>query len=383
MKQAGAVIVAAGQGSRMGSGPEKQYRTLLGRRVISWSAEAFLQHESIAQLVIVAPRDSTERMQVIVGSDVKVVPGGSTRTESVRAGLNALDLPADSPVLIHDAARPGLSLKVISSLLEALNDADASAPALLVPDALKCVAPDNRLSAVDRAPLRRIQTPQAFRLGSIVDALEQQKDLVDDLAAMEAIGAKVSLIAGHERLSKLTYEDDFEIMSRLLSTNAPTPRLGTGYDVHKFGTGDHVILCGVKIPHSQGLVGHSDADIGWHALTDAILGALALGDIGDHFPPSDPKWKDAESGQFLKHAQLLADDAGYAIGNVDITLICEEPKIKPHRDAMRTRTAELLELPLNLVSVKATTSEGLGFTGRREGIAGQAAAVLTPKPMVD
>ncbi|MEM6898609.1 MAG: bifunctional 2-C-methyl-D-erythritol 4-phosphate cytidylyltransferase/2-C-methyl-D-erythritol 2,4-cyclodiphosphate synthase [Pseudomonadota bacterium] len=383
MKQAGAVIVAAGQGSRMGSGPEKQYRMLLGKPVISWSAEAFLQHESIEQLVIVAPKDSTERMQSIVGSDIKVVPGGSTRTASVRAGLNALDLPAHASVLIHDAARPGLSLGVISSLLDALNDADASAPALLVSDALKSVAPDNRLSAVERTPLRRIQTPQAFRLGSIVDALEQQEDLVDDLAAIEAIGAKVSLIAGHERLSKLTYEDDFEIMSRLLSTNAVTPRLGTGYDVHKFGTGDHVILCGVKIPHSQGLVGHSDADIGWHALTDAILGALALGDIGDHFPPSDPKWKDAESGQFLKHAQLLADDAGYAIGNVDITLICEEPKIKPHRAAMRARTAELLDLPLNLVSVKATTSEGLGFTGRREGIAGQAAAVLTPKPMVD
>ncbi|MEO0882696.1 MAG: bifunctional 2-C-methyl-D-erythritol 4-phosphate cytidylyltransferase/2-C-methyl-D-erythritol 2,4-cyclodiphosphate synthase [Pseudomonadota bacterium] len=383
MIQAGAVIVAAGRGSRMGGGPEKQYRDLLGKPVICWSVEAFLQHKDVANVVVVAPVEGCQDMRDVIGDGVEIVPGGHTRTESVQAGLRALRLADDAPVLIHDAARPGLSQATISRLLDAIKDADAAAPALTVSDALKRLSEDSVLETVERTPLRRIQTPQAFRFGLISEALANQSDLVDDLAAIEAAGAEVRLVSGDLRLSKLTYEEDFEMLSRLLTPAPILPRMGTGYDVHKFGPGDHVVLCGVEIPHEFGLVGHSDADIGWHALTDAILGALALGDIGDHFPPSDPKWKDAESGQFLRHAQMLAAKEGYAIVNVDVTLICEVPKIKPYRDAMRSRTAELLDLPLNAVSVKATTSEGLGFTGRREGIAGQAAAVLTPLAKLD
>ncbi|MEM7661556.1 MAG: bifunctional 2-C-methyl-D-erythritol 4-phosphate cytidylyltransferase/2-C-methyl-D-erythritol 2,4-cyclodiphosphate synthase [Pseudomonadota bacterium] len=383
MMQAGAVIVAAGQGSRMGAGVEKQYRRLLGRHVISWSVEAFLQHDRIAEIVVVAPKDSLGHMRELIGEQAHVVPGGETRTESVQAGLRALRISEDNPVLIHDAARPGLQHATINSLLDALDEADAAAPALAVSDALKRVSDTGSLQTVDRARLHSIQTPQAFRLGRIRDALEGQTDLVDDLAAVEAIGAKIRLVDGDPRLAKLTYESDFDMLNRQLSPTPSIPRIGTGYDVHKFGPGDHVVLCGVKVPHDNGLVGHSDADIGWHALTDAVLGAVALGDIGAHFPPSDPKWKDAESGQFLLHAQSLAKDAGYVISNVDITLICEVPKIKPHRAAMRKRTAELLKLPIEDVSVKATTSEGLGFTGRQEGIAGQAVAVLTPIAKVD
>lgn len=367
----------------MGGGPEKQYRDLLGKPVICWSVEAFLQHKDVANVVVVAPVEGCQDMRDVIGDGVEIVPGGHTRTESVQAGLRALRLADDAPVLIHDAARPGLSQATISRLLDAIKDADAAAPALTVSDALKRLSEDSVLETVERTPLRRIQTPQAFRFGLISEALANQSDLVDDLAAIEAAGAEVRLVSGDLRLSKLTYEEDFEMLSRLLTPAPILPRMGTGYDVHKFGPGDHVVLCGVEIPHEFGLVGHSDADIGWHALTDAILGALALGDIGDHFPPSDPKWKDAESGQFLRHAQMLAAKEGYAIVNVDVTLICEVPKIKPYRDAMRSRTAELLDLPLNAVSVKATTSEGLGFTGRREGIAGQAAAVLTPLAKLD
>jgi 2-C-methyl-D-erythritol 4-phosphate cytidylyltransferase/2-C-methyl-D-erythritol 2,4-cyclodiphosphate synthase len=229
-----------------------------------------------------------------------------------------------------------------------------------------------------------MQTPQVFRYGDISKALgETEMSYVDDLEAIEALGKTVALITGSERLRKVTYEEDFEIMERLLSPTEPrlisrAPRMGTGYDVHQFGPGDHITLCGIKIPHTHGLIGHSDADIGWHALTDAILGAIAMGDIGDHFPPSDPQWKGADSGRFLAHAQHLAKTSGFAISNVDITLICEAPKIKPYREAMRERTANLLDIPLSSVSVKATTTEGLGFTGKREGMAGQAAAVLVP-----
>jgi len=383
MDKASAIILAAGRGSRMGDGPEKQYRSLLGKPLIFWSIEAFVQHSGVGEVIVVAPPDSQSIMQSLVGEHIEVVPGGSTRTESVRAGLAALVADSGQPVLIHDAARPGLSQAVITRLLEALDRADATAPALTISDAVKHVSESQSLRTIDRSPLRRIQTPQAFRIGAIRQALENHSDLVDDLAAVEATGAKVELIPGDIRLSKITYEEDMDMLTRMLSPFSSAPRMGTGFDVHKFGPGDEVVLCGVKIPHDFGLVGHSDADIGWHALTDAILGALALGDIGDHFPPSDPQWKDADSGQFLKHARNLAANAGYEIANLDVTLICETPKIKPHRDAMRRRTAELLDLPLDAVSVKATTSEGLGFTGRKEGIAGQAAAVLTPLHQLD
>lgn len=383
MKSAIAIIVAAGTGERAGGGTPKQFRPLLGRQMVAWSALALSRHPSIGRTVIVVPKGVYNQRQELEALCDIVVEGGETRSQSVIAGLKATEANDDTLVLIHDAARPGLSQSIITELLAALETHDAAAPAMTVDDALKDTSGDT-LKTIDRAPLRRIQTPQAFRYGDILSALiDSPQDLVDDLAAIEAMGKSVALIQGEARLAKVTYEEDFEMISRLMTQQVQAPRMGTGFDVHQFGPGDQVTLCGIKIPHTHGLIGHSDADIGWHALTDAILGAVAMGDIGDHFPPSDPQWKDADSGKFLLHAQRLASEAGYALANVDITLICEAPKIKPYRDAMRAKTASLLNLPLDAVSVKATTTEGLGFTGRREGMAGQASAVLTALPKPD
>lgn len=383
MEKAVAIIVAAGSGARVGGAIPKQFRTLLGQPVIAWSVQAFRRHSDIGQIIIVQPENGdTAGIDLQAYADL-VVTGGATRAQSVLNGLKALDVPEETPVLIHDAARPGLSQQIITALLSALQTADGAAPALKVSDAVKDTA-GKHLKTVERETLRRIQTPQAFHLGVIRDALNTAEGhLVDDLAAIERLGKKVTLVRGDEKLGKITYEDDFDMVAKLMSPLPATPRIGSGYDVHQFGPGDHVTLCGVKIPHAHGLVGHSDADIGWHALTDAILGALALGDIGDHFPPSDPQWKDADSSKFLAFTNTLAREAGYAISNVDITLICEAPKIKPHREAMRQRTAEVLQLPASAISVKATTTEQLGFTGRGEGMAGQAVAVLTPVAKAD
>ena len=376
-----AIIVAAGRGSRAGGSVPKQFRLLLGKPVIAWSVGVFQAHSEIEKLVIVYPEGGDPEALGLSGLADLLVEGGPTRSASVANALKAVaDCPLETPVLIHDAARPGLNAAIIDALLVALETADAAAPALAISDAVKERRIDGALKTVDRAALRRVQTPQVFAYEDISKALSQSGEAyVDDLEAIEALGKTVALVDGHARLGKITYEEDFETMARLLSQSPTgTPRMGTGYDVHQFGPGDHVTLCGVNIPHTHGLVGHSDADIGWHALTDAILGAIAKGDIGDHFPPSDPQWKNADSGEFLAHAQKLAFEAGYAIANVDITLICEAPKIKPHRDVMRARTAALLGIALDAVSVKATTTEGLGFTGRREGMAGQASAVLMP-----
>jgi 2-C-methyl-D-erythritol 4-phosphate cytidylyltransferase/2-C-methyl-D-erythritol 2,4-cyclodiphosphate synthase len=369
-----AIIVAGGRGARTGLERPKQWETLLGKRVIDWSVDTFLGHPNLLELVIVVD-DPT--IATSFPSKTKVVCGGETRSASVRAGIEVLSVADGTPVLIHDAARPGLSRTMIDSLVSALSDHDAAAPALPVADALKAQVA-GRLSTVPRDGLYRVQTPQAFRLGEIRSALEARGSFVDDLEAVEAAGARVTLVPGDPRLHKITYAEDFDLVARLLSPLQSAPRVGKGFDVHAFEPGDHVTLCGVKIPHTAKLKGHSDADAAWHALTDAILGAVALGDIGDHFPPSDPKWKDADSGLFLKHAQMLAEKAGYALSSCDVTVICEAPKVKPHRDAMRVRTAELLGLPLDAVSVKATTTESLGFTGRREGIAAEAVAVLAP-----
>lgn len=369
-----AIIVAGGKGARTGLERPKQWEMLRGKRVIDWSVDAFLSHPDLLELVVVV-----DDMSVATSfpSKTKVVCGGDTRTASVRAGIAALAAADGTPVLIHDAARPGLSLSMISTLVAALSEYDAAAPALPVADALKSQT-SGHLSTVPRDGLYRVQTPQAFRLTTIRDAIEAPGSFVDDLEAVEAAGARVTLVPGDARLHKITYSEDFDVVARLLSPVQMVARVGKGFDVHAFEPGDHVSLCGVKIPHTAKLKGHSDADAAWHALTDAILGAAALGDIGDHFPPSDPQWKDADSGLFLKHAQTLAEQAGYALTSCDITVICEAPKVKPHREAMRIRTAELLGLSLDAVSVKATTTEGLGFTGRREGIAAEAVAVLAP-----
>jgi len=374
MVRIAALIVAGGQGLRAGADAPKQWRTLLGRRVIDWSIDTFSRHAEITDIVVVASEELA--LPAPHQRFVRAEPG-ATRTFSVLSGLAALALPDDAKVLIHDAARPGLDAATISALIEALDHAAAAAPALPVSDALKAER-NGILTTVERSGLFRVQTPQAFRFGAIRRALiNGGPDLVDDLAAIEAAGARVQLIAGSARLSKITYPEDFDMLARLL---APTgvARVGKGFDVHAFEPGDHVTLCGVQIPHIAKLKGHSDADAAWHALTDAILGAVALGDIGDHFPPSDPRWKNADSALFLKHAQDLAAARGYRIDSCDITVICEAPKVKPHREAMRARTAELLGLPVDAISVKATTTEGLGFTGRREGIAAEAIAVLAP-----
>jgi 2-C-methyl-D-erythritol 4-phosphate cytidylyltransferase/2-C-methyl-D-erythritol 2,4-cyclodiphosphate synthase len=374
MTRIAALIVAGGQGLRAGAEAPKQWQTLLGRRVIDWSIDVFSGHPAITDIVVVAADQlgSPAPHQRFARAEP-----GATRTLSVLNGLAALALPDDAKVLIHDAARPGLDAAMVTALIEALDHAAAAAPALPVSDALKTER-NGVLTNVDRSGLFRVQTPQAFRFGAIQKALVKGgPDLVDDLAAIEAAGARVQLIAGSARLQKITYPEDFDMLARLLAPNG-IPRVGKGFDVHEFEQGDHVTLCGVHIPHSAKLKGHSDADAGWHALTDAILGAVALGDIGDHFPPSDPRWKNADSALFLKHAQDLATAKGYRIDSCDITVICEAPKVKPHREAMRARTAELLGLPLDAISVKATTTEGLGFTGRREGIAAEAIAVLTP-----
>ncbi len=370
-----AIIVAGGKGARTGLERPKQWEMLLGKRVIDWSVDTFLSHPDLLELVVVVD-DLT--VATSFPSKTKVVCGGDTRTASVRAGIAVITAADGEAVLIHDAARPGLSLSMISKLVSALTEHDAAAPALPVSDALKSQT-SGHFSTVPRDGLYRVQTPQAFRLATIRDALQAAGSFVDELEAVEAAGARVTLVPGDARLHKITYPEDFDLVARMLSPIQSVPRVGKGFDVHAFEPGDHVTLCGVKIPHSAKLKGHSDADAAWHALTDAILGAVALGDIGDHFPPSDPQWKDADSGLFLKHAQVLAEKAGYKLASCDITVICEAPKVKPHREAMRVRTAELLGLPLENISIKATTTEGLGFTGRKEGIAAEAVAVLSPK----
>jgi 2-C-methyl-D-erythritol 4-phosphate cytidylyltransferase/2-C-methyl-D-erythritol 2,4-cyclodiphosphate synthase len=370
-----AIIVAAGSGARMGGGGPKQYLPLGGKAVLRWSVEAMLRCEAIAIVVVVVAPGDTARAGALLPADDRIlmVEGGASRTESVRNGLAVLAARPPAKVLIHDAARPGLNLAVIEELIAALDSADAACPALPMTDAVK-KADDGAVRSVPRDGLVRVQTPQAFRWATLAGAYDKADAAVDDLALVEASGARVVLTPGRAELMKVTHAEDLAIVEKLIS--APAMRVGTGFDVHGFAPGDAVILCGVRIPHTKKLEGHSDADAGWHALTDAILGAAALGDIGDHFPPSDPKWKGANSQVFLKHAVKLAADRGLKVVNADITLLCEKPKISPHREAMRAATAEALGVDVGCVSVKATTTEKLGFLGREEGIAAQASVLL-------
>ncbi len=369
------IIVAGGQGLRAGGGVAKQWRWLGSKRVVDWSLDAARAHTGIDTIVLVGPAEANGPWP----DGVHIVTGGATRSDSVRAGLAALQDDDDMIVLIHDAARPGLNARHIDALLSALETADAAAPALAIADALKATH-DGVVRTVSREGLMRVQTPQAFRLGALRAAYEaQQGPFADDLELLEAFGGRITFTPGDIALSKITLPEDFEMLEKLLVPAARAIRVGKGFDVHGFEPGDHVTLCGVKIPHTAKLEGHSDADAAWHALTDAILGAAALGDIGDHFPPSDNRWKNADSAIFLKAAQNLIEAAGYRLASLDITVICEVPKVKPHREAMRARTADLLGLALDAVSVKATTTEGLGFTGRREGLAAEAIVVLEKK----
>jgi 2-C-methyl-D-erythritol 4-phosphate cytidylyltransferase/2-C-methyl-D-erythritol 2,4-cyclodiphosphate synthase len=379
MRAAG-LVVAGGRGLRAGGSVAKQYAILGGKPLLRWSAEALRACPTIKRLVVVIDTEhETLAREALQGLDAEIVAGGGVRTASVRAGLAALSR-GEQPdcVLIHDAARPGLSGGVIQSLLAALADADGAAPALASPDALKRVDEDGLVvEDVSRTDLRRIQTPQAFSFEAIIEAYRQvgaDDAFDDDIAVARLSGLRVRLVEGDTKLAKVTYASDFAIAAQMLAPSIPA--IGAGFDAHKFGPGDHVVLCGVKIPHVAGLVGHSDSDAAWHALTDAILGAIGQADIGEHFPPNDERWRGASSELFLRHAAELAAKAGASIINVDMTLMCEAPKIKPHRDAMRQRTAEVLGLPLARVSVKATTTEGLGFLGRREGLAAQANVMM-------
>lgn len=369
------IIVAAGSGSRAGG--EKQWRALGGKPVLRWSVVALLNAGADEVVIVVAPGADARTADALAGlSNWRAVAGGAARADSVRAGLSALTCEQDQPVLIHDAARPLLSQAVIERLLAALNTADGALPALPVADSLRRGENGQMAGVVERDGLWRAQTPQAFRRQTIEAAYAAWTGAdapTDEAVVVERNGGRVALIEGDQRLMKLTYPEDFAMAEALLPRQT---RIGSGYDVHRWGPGGSVWLCGVEVPHDQTLIGHSDADVGLHALTDALLGAIAEGDIGDHFPPSDPKWKGAASDRFLQHAAELVASRGGRIINVDVTLICEQPKVKPHRQAMRERIAAILALPLDAVSVKATTTEGLGFTGRGEGMAAQAVATV-------
>lgn len=372
-----AIVVAAGSGSRAGGA--KQWRIVAGKPVVRWSVEALLDAGARDVVVVIAAGAEAEARDALSGlNGWRAVTGGATRAESVCAGLLALTGADNEPVLIHDAARPFLSVEVIARLLEGLNGVDGALPALSVADSLRRGDQGMVVGAVDRENLWRAQTPQTFRLKTIRDAYAvwpADEAATDEVAVVERAGGRVRLIPGDPRLMKLTYPEDFA-MAETLSAARTVTRVGQGYDVHRWGPGASVWLCGVEIPHDQTLIGHSDADAGLHALTDAILGAIADGDIGDHFPPSDPKWKGASSDRFLVYAAERVTLRGGRIINVDVTLICEQPKVKPHRLAMRERLADLLKLPLDAVSVKATTSEEMGFVGRNEGLAAQAVASI-------
>ena len=373
-----ALILAAGRGLRAGGGLPKQWRRLAGRTVADWTLSRFRDSPEIGPIVLVlAPADSAAWAHHAGQPGLILAPGGADRAASVRAGLLALWGRGVDKVLIHDVARPCVTPALIASVVAALDDHDGAAPGVAVTDAL-WTGDGGRVTGIrDRAGLFAAQTPQGFRYEAIIAAhtAHDHDPAADDVAVARMAGMTVAILPGDPDNLKITGPGDFARAERILR-GAMDIRLGNGFDVHRFGPGDHVALCGVEVPHDRGLQGHSDADVGMHAITDAIYGALARGDIGTHFPPSDPQWKGAASKLFLAHAGGLAAEAGYRIANIDCTLICERPKVAPHAGAMRAELARILGLGLDAVSVKATTSERLGFTGREEGIAALATATL-------
>ncbi len=382
-----ALLMAAGTGSRFGSGLAKQYLPLGSRPVLRHAAEALLSHVDLLQPVGDAALIAPALAPSGPGWSSKVraaVPGGATRQQSVRLGLEALDrLPkGERPelVLVHDGARPWVPDALVRRVVEALAQHRGAIPAVPVADTLKRGRDGLIDATVPRAGLYRAQTPQGFHFATLRDLhrAHDGREATDDAALLEQAGIPVALVAGSDDNIKLTYEEDLMRLERLIG---PTllPRTGTGFDVHAFGDPRPLMLCGIAVPFERGLAGHSDADVGLHALCDAIYGALAEGDIGRHFPPTEADWKDADSARFLVHAGERIAARGGILVNADVTLICERPKIGPHAEAMRTRLAELLRVEIGRISVKATTTERLGFTGRGEGIACQASAtVLVP-----
>ena len=365
-----AVVVAAGKGLRANQCVPKQFAMWRGKPVVRHSVER-LSDAGIRPIVVVIPEGAEAiAADALSGiADVRLVTGGATRQQSVARGLEALAADAPRHVLIHDAARPIIPGEVIERLLAALETHDAAIPVLPVVDSMIAAAGGLMGEPAERETLRRVQTPQAFRFEAILAAhrgWQGTPDAGDDAQVARRAGFPVVLVEGDEALHKLTFAADF-------GADAPPVRVGTGYDVHRLEKGEALWLCGVRIEHSHGLSGHSDADVAIHALVDALLGAVGAGDIGQHFPPSDPQWRGASSDRFLVHARQLVEKAGYRIGNLDVTIICEAPKIGPHREAMRMKLAEILGVDFTVVNVKATTTERLGFTGRSEGIAAQAA----------
>jgi 2-C-methyl-D-erythritol 4-phosphate cytidylyltransferase/2-C-methyl-D-erythritol 2,4-cyclodiphosphate synthase len=379
-----AVIVAAGRGLRAGGQIPKQYRELAGEPAIRSSLSLFAWHGQIGAVQTVIHADDRAAYEA-AAKGLRLLPpvlGGATRQASVRAGLEALSARPPDIVLVHDAARPFCSTELISRAISACGETGAAIPALEVTDTIKRVdAAGHVAGTLDRNELRAVQTPQAFAFAPLIEAhrraaKEGREDFTDDAALAEWAGLKVAVFAGDAANIKLTTDEDFaKVEARRIASLADL-RLGNGFDVHAFGDGDHVWLGGVKIPHDRGLTGHSDADVALHAIVDAILGAIADGDIGKHFSPNDPRWKGAASDQFLKFAVERVTKRGGKIAHLDVTIVCEAPRIGPHRDEMRKRIAEIAGLAIERVAVKATTSEQLGFTGRREGIVAMATATV-------
>ena len=375
-----AVIVAAGRGTRFGGTLPKQYLPLGGATVLRHAVAALALHPRIDGVqAVIRAEDSAHFEASVAGLAVlPPVPGGAERQDSVRLGLEAL-LPHDPAlVLIHDGARPFPDAALIDRLLDALDTAPAAIPGLPLGDTIKRVADGVVRETVDRSQLWRAQTPQGFHFVPILAAHRAAagRILTDDAAVAEAAGMAPVIVPGSEDNLKVTTAQDLAAAERLLAGRLGDVRVGQGFDVHPFGPGDHVMVCGIAIPHEVAPVGHSDADVGLHSLTDAVLGAIGAGDIGMHFPPSDERWRGASSDRFLAYAAALVAERGGAIAAVDVTIICERPRIAPHRDRMIERLAEILAIAPGRVSVKATTTEGLGFTGRSEGIAAQAVATV-------
>ena len=366
-----AIVVAAGKGLRAGQPLPKQFAMWRGKPVLRHSVETLLDAGARPLVIAVPPDGEQAVLDALAGLEgFALVTGGTTRQQSVKKALAAVE--SAERILIHDAARPDLPLPVIERLLAALEHHPGAIPVLPVIDSLSVENDGVMSGTAPRERLRRVQTPQAFRFDAIFRAHQAWQDEAsagDDAQVLRANGGIVAHVQGDERLAKLTFAEDFMVQQ-------PSIRIGMGFDVHRLVEGEELWLGGIRLDHSKGLSGHSDADVALHAIVDALLGAVANGDIGSHFPPSDPRWKGASSDQFLEHAAKLVREAGYGVGNVDLTIICEAPKIGPHRDAMRTRIADLLGVDIALVSVKATTTERLGLTGRGEGIAAQAIATV-------
>ncbi|MXP28505.1 bifunctional 2-C-methyl-D-erythritol 4-phosphate cytidylyltransferase/2-C-methyl-D-erythritol 2,4-cyclodiphosphate synthase [Porphyrobacter algicida] len=367
-----AVVVAAGTGERAAQGLPKQFAQHRGKPVVRHSVERMLRFGA-DPVVVAIPKDEQERAeQALAGLPVQYVFGGATRQLSVRAALEALVSSNPQMVLIHDAARPDLQGEVVSRLLAALERTRGAIPVLPVVDSIVRALGQTMESTARREELHRVQTPQAFRFADILSAhcdWSGEPDAGDDAQVLHAAGGTVALVAGDPRLAKLTFAEDFV-------TDQPAIRVGQGFDVHRLVRGEELWLGGIQLDSEMGLAGHSDADVALHALVDAMLGALGAGDIGSHFPPSDPQWKGAASSKFVQYAAELVQQSGYTLAHADLTIICEAPKIGPHRESMRARIAELLGIEIARISVKATTTEKLGFTGRGEGIAAQAVATL-------